>query len=135
MEYQHDLETDEPLIVSNSFTRAVERTTGRDVFPSIDAVARVAAKDSSVFTLLMGEAERAHNQGVRNQKYSPEVYELGKTPFANQALAFLNEVYAVARSQAPKKELHRVLSHATALPSVSNRYSSDSGRYKTYGGQ
>ena len=134
MELQHDLEAEELLIVSNRFTRAVERITGKDIFPCIDVVAVPAAKDEGLFTLLIGETVRAHNQGVRGQDYSPELYELEKTSFVNDACKFLNGVYAVAKSQAPVKALC-LPSKQYAAPLVMIKYLSDSGRFRNYGAE
>ncbi len=103
MEYQMELEREAPPKVSGRFIRLVERTTGRDIFPHIDDVAKVAEQNQAVFADLAGEIQRAYYAGERGLTYTPKVQDLSKSLPVQETGAFLYAVYEAGKSQAPQK--------------------------------
>ena|SRR3989344_4657481 len=134
MELQHELEREEPLLVSNKFTRAVERVTGTELFPSIDAVALAAVNNERLFAMLLGEVTRAQNQGVHGQKYSPDLYGVENAQIETDSRKLCNDVYERALAHAQKKELPPVPSKTPILHAVRISNLSPSGRYQFNGG-
>lgn len=100
MEYQTSLEIETPVAETGGFIRAVERLTGRDIFPCIDAAAEAAKQDLSGD--LLAETERAYRLGRAGKNYIPEVEYWGtELPF--EVNTFLNKVYEAGTKEAPQK--------------------------------
>ena len=121
MEMQMGLEAETTPKTTGRFIRAVERITGRDIFPSIDSVAEIAEQSQPAFTNLAAETGRAYAQGKRRENYAPELEYWGVNLQLGEINTFLKAVYQSGRSEAPQKPVLRQYAPAQTSP-VSIRY-------------